>query len=147
MKSFKFPFEKVKSISAQKLKIVEAKLHSILVKISSKNKEFCAYLNALNKTKLELKEILTGYIDISKIALYSTVISNTEKILENILREMKHLEEEKDNLIQEYMKLNSEKKALEKLRYRLWSKYMMDYSKYENLEVSDNIYFRFSNKR
>lgn len=147
MKSFKFQFEKVKNISAQKLKILEAKLHNVMLEISSKNRELYSYLNALNKTKLELKEILSGSLDINKIILYSIAISNTEKILENVLKKIKELEEEKEKIIQEYMKLNSEKKALEKLREKLWSKYMMDYSKYENLEASNTYYFRYVNKK
>ncbi|MFN7182359.1 MAG: hypothetical protein ACK4NF_06760 [Planctomycetota bacterium] len=147
MKSFSFPFEKVTKVTGQKLKIVETKLHNVMAEISSKNRELYAYLNALNKTKSELKEILIGSLDIDKIILYSIAISNTEKILEKILKELKELEKEKEKIIHEFMRLNSEKKALEKLKDKLWSKYLLDYSKYENLESSDTSYFRYINKR
>lgn len=146
MKSFRFRFETVKNINEQKLKLIESKLHDIFQKISSKNRELYSYLNAVNRTKADLKALLSGRLNINAINLYSLVIANAEKILANVLQELKVLENEKEEIITEYMKLNSQKNAWEKLRSRLWSKYMMEYTKYENLEISDTNYFRKINK-
>lgn len=142
MKTFRFRFDTIKKIKEQKLKLVEAKLHDIFLEISSKNRELYSYLNAINKTKAEMKTVLKGYIDVTTVSLYSLVIANAEKILAQVLEEIKVLESKKEEIITEYMKLNSEKKALEKLKSKLWSKYMLEYTKYENLEVSDSNYFK-----
>lgn len=141
MKLFKFRFETIKSLSEQKLKLIESKLHNIFLEISSKNRELYSYLNAISKTKSDLKTVLSGQLDVNAIGLYSLIIGNAERILAQVLEEIKVLEGKKEEIITEYMKLNSERKALEKLRSKLWSKYMMEYTKYENLEVSDTNYF------
>ncbi len=142
MKSFKFRFESVKNLNEQKLNLLESKLHEIFQEISKKNRELYSYLNAINRTKSDLKEVLTGPLNINAINLYSLAIANAEKILAEVLEEIKVLENKKEEIITEYMKLNSQKKALEKLRSKLWSKYMMEYTKYEDLEGSDTNYFR-----
>lgn len=146
MKAFKFRFDTLKKISEQKRKIIEAKLQDIFLQISTKKKYFYSYLNAVNKTKAELKTALSGKIDINTIDLYLYGISTGEKILAQLLEEIRVLEGKKEQIIAEYMKVNGEAKALEKLRSRLWSKYMVEYAKYENIEGADSMYFKRVNK-
>jgi flagellar biosynthesis chaperone FliJ len=141
MKAFKFPFETVKNVKTGQLRNLESKLHNIMLEISYKNREFYAYVNTINARKVELKELLLGAIDFNKIRLYSILITNMEKRVAELLYELRKLEEEKEKIVSEYLKLNNEKKALEKLKAKLWSNYMYQYTKDENVQALENIYF------